>query len=76
MTNKHLASWRLRLIIIAFGLALGFFAKWISGHYNAPRDGDKPARQVALHGLVIPRQTPPPRSPHSAPPAVAHEYRT
>ena len=61
MTGEHRKSWRLRLIIIACGLALGFIAKWFAGHYkaqeeNPPGDGDKPARQVAQSDMVIPRR--------------------
>ena len=61
MTGEHRKSWRLRLIIIACGLALGFIAKWFAGHYkaqeeNPPGDGDKPPRQVAQSDMVIPRR--------------------
>ena len=52
MTIKFGSSWRLRLIIIATGIAVGIIGKWIAGHYNSPgeappKDGDTPVRQVA-----------------------------
>ena len=44
-------TWRLRFILITSGLALGFLAKWIAGHYDPSQepplpDQGKTVRQV------------------------------
>ena len=44
-------TWRLRFILIASGLAIGFLAKWVAGHYQESPgkrnpDADQPVRRV------------------------------
>jgi hypothetical protein len=43
MTSTKRRTWRLRLMIIASGVALGFLAKWVAGHYSNPPENKPPA---------------------------------
>ena len=45
-------TWRLRFILITAGVALGFIAKWLAGHYQEPAGNGNPPAEQAVRRVI------------------------